>query len=117
MNDKSIVRFLLARRSVRLYRLSTISIRTLHRETKSPATITNSPYDFVRRHLGPNERQTEEMLKVLGLQSLNELVDKTVPSDIQFRGKMNIPEALRKRQQYLNVCSLTLTFFVRSFVF
>jgi len=83
-----------ARRSVRLYRLPTISIRTLHRETKSPATITNSPYDFVRRHIGPNERQTEEMLKVLGLQSLNELVDKTVPSDIQFRGKMNIPEAL-----------------------
>ena len=38
--------------------------------------------DFVRRHIGPGEEQTAQMLQHLGLASLDELVQKTVPAAI-----------------------------------
>lgn len=38
--------------------------------------------DFSRRHLGPNEAEIEEMLSVIGVESLYELIRKTVPEDI-----------------------------------
>lgn len=58
----------------------------------------NPAYDFVRRHVGPNERQTQEMLQTIGVKTLDELVQKTVPSGIQFKGSMKIPEALCKQE-------------------
>ena len=38
--------------------------------------------DFSRRHIGPNEAELEEMLKTVGVESLEELTRKTVPEDI-----------------------------------
>ena len=35
--------------------------------------------DFVRRHVGPSDEEQEGMLKVLGYESLDELVDAAVP--------------------------------------
>ena len=37
---------------------------------------------FTRRHIGPSRIQINEMLEDLGLSSLEELIDKTVPDDI-----------------------------------
>ena len=70
--------------------------RTLHDQSETQAADSNPAYDFVRRHIGPNERQTKEMLRTLGLQTLDELINKTVPSAIKYQGTMNIPEALCK---------------------
>ena len=70
--------------------------RQLHDQSEAQAADSNPAYDFVRRHVGPNERQTKEMLQALGLKSMDELIDKTVPAAIRFRGNMNIPEALCK---------------------
>lgn len=39
--------------------------------------------DFVRRHIGPTEAEQTEMLALLGLGSLQELSDKTVPEAIR----------------------------------
>jgi glycine cleavage system pyridoxal-binding protein P len=36
------------------------------------------------------------MLGTLGLKTIDELIDKTVPAAIKFQGTMNIPEALCK---------------------
>jgi glycine dehydrogenase len=91
-----------ARRSIRSLYLRPIlfqqSIRTLHEQSEAPGADSNPAYDFVRRHVGPNERQTKEMLQTLGLKSLDELIQKTVPSAIQFKGTMNIPEALSEHR-------------------
>jgi glycine dehydrogenase len=38
--------------------------------------------DFVRRHIGPGETQTAQMLQFFGLESLDDLVDKAVPKAI-----------------------------------
>lgn len=49
--------------------------------------------DFIRRHIGPDESQIDEMLSCLGLASLEALIDKTVPPDIVSKE----PFALRER--------------------
>ncbi len=42
------------------------------------------PYDFAnRRHIGPSPAEMDEMFKVLGVSSLDELIDQTVPKDIR----------------------------------
>jgi glycine dehydrogenase len=38
---------------------------------------------FPKRHIGPEDADVEKMLKVVGLKSLDELVDKTVPKSIR----------------------------------
>src|SRR5581483_7423306 len=48
---------------------------------------------FPRRHIGPDSRETEEMLKVVGLKSLDELIEKTVPKSIRLKGALNLPRA------------------------
>ncbi len=42
------------------------------------------PYDFAnRRHIGPSPAEMEAMLKTLGVASLDELIDQTIPSSIR----------------------------------
>ena len=50
--------------------------------------------DFIRRHIGPGDEQIEEMLAVLGLKSLDELVDKTVPASIRSEAPLNLQPAM-----------------------
>jgi glycine dehydrogenase len=43
-----------------------------------------NPYDFAnRRHIGPSPAEMEEMLKAVGVRTLDELIDQTVPSSIR----------------------------------
>src|SRR3954464_5990680 len=49
---------------------------------------------FVPRHVGPDERDVSEMLKLLGLSSLDALIDATVPRQIRFRGGLSLPKAM-----------------------
>ncbi|MFQ5468252.1 MAG: glycine dehydrogenase, partial [Kiloniellaceae bacterium] len=53
--------------------------------------------DFVRRHIGPGEAQIQEMLRALGLSSLDELVDKTVPSAIVSERPLDLDEPMSER--------------------
>ena len=46
--------------------------------------------EFSHRHIGPDENETSEMLKVIGENNLNELIDKTVPSSIRMKDELNI---------------------------
>ena len=42
------------------------------------------PYDFAnRRHIGPSPAEMEEMFNVLGISSIDELIDQTVPAEIR----------------------------------
>jgi glycine dehydrogenase len=53
---------------------------------------------FPRRHIGPDSRDTEEMLEVIGVKSLDELVDKTVPKSIRLMKRLSLPEARGEHQ-------------------
>lgn len=49
---------------------------------------------FVLRHIGPRENEVKEMVATIGVQSLDELIDKTIPADIRLVSELNLPEAL-----------------------
>ena len=48
---------------------------------------------FAHRHIGSSESQIQEMLGVLGLSSLDALVQATVPQDIRLARSLNLPPA------------------------
>ena len=48
---------------------------------------------FARRHIGPNEVETEEMLGTVGYQNLAALIDATIPKNIRPDQPLNLPEA------------------------
>jgi glycine dehydrogenase len=41
--------------------------------------------EFASRHIGPDETETKEMLATIGVDSLDELIDKTVPAGIRLQ--------------------------------
>ena len=47
---------------------------------------------FVHRHIGPGPEATQEMLKILGLSSLEELVDQAVPPQIRMGRPLQIAD-------------------------
>ena len=57
--------------------------------------------DFAQRHIGPNQAQQQAMLQFLELQSLEDLLEKTVPHDIlQHQSKLDLNPA--SEEQALN---------------
>ncbi|MBA6391975.1 aminomethyl-transferring glycine dehydrogenase [Colwellia sp. BRX10-3] len=49
--------------------------------------------DFIRRHIGPNAEQTQAMLKDIGAESVDALIDEIVPSDIRLADLPAIEES------------------------
>jgi len=48
---------------------------------------------FVRRHIGPDPREVAEMLAVVGHETLDDLIDATIPSDIRMDRALDLPGA------------------------
>ena len=53
--------------------------------------------DFIRRHIGPDRHQLAEMLKYLGMDSLEEIIDKTVPASIIAKEPLAMAEIISER--------------------
>src|ERR1700760_4059580 len=49
---------------------------------------------FQNRHIAPNEADTAEMLKTVGVGSLDELISQTIPAGIRLKKPLNLPTAL-----------------------
>ncbi|MCU7547712.1 aminomethyl-transferring glycine dehydrogenase [Chitinophagaceae bacterium LB-8] len=64
--------------------------------------------EFQRRHIGPDENQTAEMLRTIGVKSLNELINKTVPSDIRMRHELNLPPAMSENEYLQHIKEVSL---------
>ncbi|MEO6682374.1 MAG: aminomethyl-transferring glycine dehydrogenase [Ginsengibacter sp.] len=50
--------------------------------------------DFAVRHIGPDENETREMLDFIGIDSIEELMDKTIPAGIRTNEKMDVPDPM-----------------------
>ena len=48
--------------------------------------------DFIQRHIGPTHKQQAKMAQTLGYNSLEDLIDATVPSAIRREQPMDLPE-------------------------
>lgn len=58
----------------------------------------HNPDRFERRHIGPDQRQTDEMLKAIGVPSIDQLIDETIPAHIRLKKRMEIGEALTEQE-------------------
>lgn len=50
--------------------------------------------EFIGRHIGPDEQETQQMLDVIGVSSMDELVARTVPESIRMNSPLNVPKAM-----------------------
>ncbi|MGL4488706.1 MAG: aminomethyl-transferring glycine dehydrogenase, partial [Rhizobiaceae bacterium] len=48
---------------------------------------------FSTRHIGPSDADRKEMLKLLGITSVETIISQTIPAAIRFKGELDIPEA------------------------
>lgn len=64
--------------------------------------------EFTGRHIGPNEQDTKKMLKKIGVNSLNELTDQTVPSAIRMNNLLNIPAAMSEHEYLKHIKEISL---------
>ncbi len=48
------------------------------------------PDKFVNRHIGPSEEDIQSMLNTIGVESLEQLIDETVPQSIRLSQKLEI---------------------------
>ena len=56
------------------------------------------PYDFAnRRHIGPSPAEMAEMLRTIGVESLDALIDATVPHAIRSK-PLDLPPALSEQE-------------------
>ena len=48
---------------------------------------------FARRHIGPNDDEVAAMLREVGFENLDALIDAAVPKNIRLDRELNLPEA------------------------
>ena len=56
---------------------------------------------FEQRHIAPNAQDTAKMLATIGLNTIDELIGQTVPSNIRLKKALNLPAAMSEFD-YLN---------------
>lgn len=60
----------------------------------SSETLTN----FAKRHIGISAAEREEMIATIGVSSLDQLIDETVPAGIRMNKKLDLPPALNENE-------------------
>lgn len=57
------------------------------------------PTEFFRnRHNAPTKEEQEEMLKLIGVSTIDELIEKTIPGDIRLQRELNISNAVSEQE-------------------
>jgi len=64
--------------------------------------------EFMHRHIGPNEHETKEMLRTIGVDSMDELISRTVPGAIRMSKPLNIPAAVSEAEYLREVKEISL---------
>ena len=57
--------------------------------------------NFVSRHNGPSEAEQQKMLDVIGVKTMDELIEKTVPAAIRLPKPLDLPDGMTEGE-YLN---------------
>ena len=61
---------------------------------------------FSKRHIGPNALEQKEMLTKIGLNSLADLIDKTIPAPIRLTSELNVEDALTEQEYLQHIAEL-----------
>ncbi len=62
--------------------------------------------NFAKRHIGPREEEVQEMLKVIGVDSIDELIDQTIPKDIRLETPLRLEKGLTEREYYRKILNI-----------
>ncbi|MBN1183907.1 MAG: aminomethyl-transferring glycine dehydrogenase [Bacteroidales bacterium] len=57
--------------------------------------------NFIKRHIGPTDAEQQSMLKAIGFQNLDDLIDKTFPADIRLKSPLRLPKPMNEFE-YIN---------------
>ena len=60
--------------------------------------MNNTPYNFLSRHVGPQNKDIESMLDYLAFDSLHDLVQSVVPNNVLSKYQSKIPHALSESE-------------------
>lgn len=60
-------------------------------------------HSFAFRHIGPREYEIEDMLKTVGVQSIDELVDQAVPDAIRMKEPLNLSTAMTEQEFLVHI--------------
>ena len=52
------------------------------------------PDEFVKRHVGPSDLELNAMLQATGVQSLDQLIDETIPKQIRLKNSLRLDEPI-----------------------
>ena len=69
--------------------------------------IDNNSKEFIYRHIGPSEQEQKSMLKVIGYNSLNNLMENTVPEKILLKEELKIDEPLSENDALKKLKSIS----------
>ncbi|MFW5773448.1 MAG: aminomethyl-transferring glycine dehydrogenase [Tangfeifania sp.] len=61
---------------------------------------------FVNRHIGPRENEIKEMLETVGVSSMEQLIDETVPKNIRLKEPLKLKEGLTERRYFRRILNL-----------
>ncbi len=61
---------------------------------------------FVTRHIGPRDHEIEEMLKTIGVDSMEALIEETVPSNIRLKEPLRLAKGITERQYYRKILDI-----------
>jgi glycine dehydrogenase len=64
--------------------------------------------EFHQRHLGPDARETAEMLQLIGATSIEELINRTVPANIRMQADLDLPPAMSEHEYLQHVKEISL---------
>ncbi|MDA8934663.1 aminomethyl-transferring glycine dehydrogenase, partial [Flavobacteriales bacterium] len=62
---------------------------------------------FSLRHIGPRLHEVKEMLNTIGVNSVNELIDQTIPSSIRLNEELDLPEGLSEQEFLIHIKELS----------
>ncbi len=61
---------------------------------------------FTTRHIGPSESDTNDMLKFIGVSSVDELIDQTIPASIRLKKPLSIGKGLGEFEYHQHLKAL-----------
>ncbi|HKK11904.1 MAG TPA: hypothetical protein VJ945_03680, partial [Flavobacteriaceae bacterium] len=62
---------------------------------------------FALRHIGPNEADQKQMLKTIGVDSMDQLIYETIPDDIRLKNGLNLDDPMTENEYLIHIHELS----------
>ncbi len=62
---------------------------------------------FALRHIGPRENDQKDMLKTIGIDSIEQLIQETIPDDIRLKKELDLEDAMSEQDYLVHINELS----------